>query len=54
MEVKILNAILSKQADREKLKKNLLIFGVNDSYLRTEMTGKKRSKNITKKRWKGS
>ena len=32
MEVKITNAIFSEQADRERRKKNLLIFGVIDSY----------------------
>ena len=32
MEVKITNAILPEQADRERRKKNLLILGVNDSY----------------------
>ena len=32
MEVKITNAILSEQADRERRRKNLLIFAVNDSY----------------------
>ena len=52
MEVKITNAILSEQADRDRRKKNLLIFGVTDSIsnLATENDRKEEVERLDKEK----